>query len=703
MASYLDMSPRQFRDFISMVTNPNSSSEYTDDQIRTMQRTYREQNSPFKNLFGFGNNARKDLSDRNRESTIFGLASKPVGSTGTDAIKNTQFEPKNFIGNLLDPIARAVTLPSASYGGQVPSSDVMGEALNAAGFASLGGALSPTRKATAKTTKVDPKIKNNPEVQGMFTSPVFHYMNNNQMKGDSLIPYAGGPRFDRLGPHVGTKDAALSRYNVRFGELNQKDVDDQMERLQSEGGQTLPLLARTDKPLLKEDGSIMTELEARDYMQNWLDNNGFSKPEDFDAGMAAFRKDLTDKKYTNIPYINAIEDRGSVSHVMLTDRTAGDASVLKSRFADFADAYDPSIVAANKSKSAGILGFAVDENAQKLNKEDLDPLGYQNTKLRKRLTDTDVSLTDAGENKPRKPMSWEDMRGKVVIPFYGDRTSRGLILDAIDDVKFDTPVYTEGGIDFMRGPAAQADKSIWASNSNIITRLSKTADKAEKNFEGADIVGVTGSMAPNANDFATFTGDAMAEMVKGAKITKKGAKDFNELMLAVDKNFVGIRSPNLRTYLNNASPEVRKSFIRIAEASPFQKEGFPSSGQVRYGVTDPSQRELGAGMFGGGAARVDTKMPVLPNNPKGNVPAPKFPHSTYNTQITGDYLGSLPLVHQSKLFKDVYDAMEGGVTKSGQPFNEAHKTHAIKTKVPAQLMTNEIIDGILRDLLKQGK
>jgi len=30
MASYLDMSPRQFRDFISMVTNPNSSSEYTD-------------------------------------------------------------------------------------------------------------------------------------------------------------------------------------------------------------------------------------------------------------------------------------------------------------------------------------------------------------------------------------------------------------------------------------------------------------------------------------------------------------------------------------------------------------------------------------------------------------------------------------------------------------------------------------------------
>jgi len=702
MASYLDMSPREFRDFISMVTAPNAVSGYTPDEIATMQRTYRAKNSPFANLFGFGKNVQEDLSKRNREPTIFGLASKPSGTTGYEALTQTQFEPKNFIANILDPVAKAVTMPSASYGGQIPSSDAITEALNAAGFASFGGAVSPKTTVSKKRPKVEPKIKD-PRIEVMFTSPVFHYMNSNEMRGDTLIPYAGGPRFDRLGPHVGTKDAALARYNVRFGELNQKDIDAQMERFKSEGGQTLPLLARTDKPLLNKKGKVMTEFEARDYMQNWLDNNGFSKSEDFDAGMVAFRKNLTDQGFTNIPYINAIEDAGSISHVMLTDRTAGDPAVLRSKFADFSDAYDPSIMAANRSKSGGVLGFAIDEEAQKQNKEVLDPLGYQDTKLRKYLTDTDVSLKDVGENKQRKPMSWEDMEGKVVIPFYGDRTSRGLILDAIDEVKFDSPVYTEGGVDFMVGPAAQADKSIWASNSNIITRLTDTADAAKKDFEGKDIVGLTGSMAPNANDFATFTGEAMAEMIQGAKITKKGAKEFNDIMKLVDKDFVGVRSPKLREYLKNTTSEIRKSFIRLAETSPMQKEGFPSSGQVRYAVTDPTQRDFSAGMFGLGAARVDTNTPPLYNTPKGNFLSPKFPHSTYNTQMTGEYLGSLPPVHQSKIFKDVYDAMEGGVTKSGQPFNEAHKTHAIKTKVPAQLMTPQIIDGILEDLLRRGR
>ena len=72
-----------------------------------------------------------------------------------------------------------------------------------------------------------------------------------------------------------------------------------------------------------------------------------------------------------------------------------------------------------------------------------------------------------------------------------------------------------------------------------------------------------------------------------------------------------------------------------------------------------------------------------------------FPHSTYNTQITGDYVGSATPVPQGLLFKDLYDSMKGGVTKAGQPYNEAHRTHAIKTKMPVQRLTPEIIDGVL--------
>jgi hypothetical protein len=351
-----------------------------------------------------------------------------------------------------------------------------------------------------------------------------------------------------------------------------------------------------------------------------------------------------------------------------------------------------------------LLGNVRLKPASKANKADLDPLGYQKTRMNDAyLSDTDVRSTDTGENLPRRPMSWEETEGKVVLPFYGDRTSRGLLVEGVNDVNFDQPVYTEGGVDFMVGPAAQADNSIWASNQNIITRIDKEAAKAAEKFEGADILGLTGSMAPDANDFATMTGAAMAELVKGAKITKKSAKEFDEIMRSIDPDFVGVLSPKIREWAETTTSPKRKSFIRLMDSAPMQAKGFPSPAEARYSVTDPTQRDMPAGMFGLGAARVDTSAPLMFNAPKGNLPKTSVPHSTYNTQISGEYLGSLPPVPQGLLFKDVYNAMEGKVTKSGQPLNEAHKTHAIKTKMPAQKITPEILEGILSYLSRMEK
>jgi hypothetical protein len=205
-------------------------------------------------------------------------------------------------------------------------------------------------------------------------------------------------------------------------------------------------------------------------------------------------------------------------------------------------------------------------------------------------------------------------------------------------------------------------------------------------------------MAPDANDFATMTGASMAELVKGAKITKKAASEFDRVMKAIDPTFVGVKSPDLRNWAVNASSPMRKTFIRLMDSAPMQSKGFPSPAEARYSVTDPTQRDMPAGMFGLGAARIDTSAPLLYNTPKGNMPAASVPHSTYNTQITGEYLGSLPPVPQGLLFRDVYDELSGKLTKSGQPLNEAHRTHAIKTKIPAQVVTPEVLDGIMRYL-----
>lgn len=327
-------------------------------------------------------------------------------------------------------------------------------------------------------------------------------------------------------------------------------------------------------------------------------------------------------------------------------------------------------------------------------KEDLDPLGYQKTKMRDYLKNTEVQRVDLGEKRPRTPRTWEEMENKLVMPFYGDRTSGGELITGVNDIKFDRPVYSEAGLDFMRGKANLLDDAIWASNSNIITRIDKEAQKAREKFGESDIFGMTGSMAPDANDFAKHTGSSIAEMVQQAKITRAGAAEFNEIMKSIDPSFVGLRSPKLRDWLDASSSPMRKTFIRLMDSAPMQAAGLPSPAIGRLSVTDPTQVDLPAGQFGMGVAKIDQFKPILKAGIEGNR-GQQVPHSTYNTQITGEYFGSLPPVPQSLIFTDVYKAMEGKTTKAGLPLSEAHKTHAIKTKMPVERMTAQKIESIL--------
>lgn len=334
------------------------------------------------------------------------------------------------------------------------------------------------------------------------------------------------------------------------------------------------------------------------------------------------------------------------------------------------------------------------------NKLDLDPLQYQSVKMDDYLSNADVGVSDMGVNLSRKPMSWEDLEGDFVIPFYGDRTSGGMSVDRINDVKFDRPVLTEGGGDFMRGPAAQVDDAVWASNSNITKRLSDRADTVAKDNPDRRVIGMTGSMAPNANDFATMTGGSVGELIQGVGIPRQTANQFDEIMRAADPDFVGVNSPNLRTWLEETTSPLRKTFIRLADTKPMKDGGFPDMGLGRYAVTDVTQRDMPPGMFGLGAAQIDTSAPRMFNNPKGNQPRASVPHNTYNSQIAGEYLGSLTPVPQGLLFKDLYDKMDGQVDKNGNPLTSANKTHAIKTIVPASQITPQVLEGILSYISK---
>jgi len=601
----------------------------------------------FNNFFATNRAYRNRLAQQGRRPVLGGLLSKePV--MGTDTLRYEGIRP--FVGNLLEPFIKGGDTIRASRAGLIPQEDMLGEAFGAAGAAMLGGGFAPKPAGSL----------------GANTLRVYH--GGDYKKGDAIeAPFFVTPNKKGAQWFADENDGTVTQYSADIKNpfiIGSKQDNDNF----------FDLLKRND----------IDPEELEDLIS---DNSPYDGSNILDAAY--------------VPEVRAALQREGY------DALYNPSDVLENTNIPAYAVIDPKVLSANASRAAGVLATIGDNGGppldKPLTKEQLDPLGYQKTKMRRPFSEVEVQQSDLGENLARKPMSWENMEGNVILPFYGDRTSRGLLVEGVNDYKFDAPVYTEGGVDFKVGPAAQKDRAIWASNQNIITRLSKEADKAQRDFGGRDILGVTGSMAPDANDFATFTGEAAAELVKGSKITKKTAKEFDATMKALDPTFVGLLSPDLRDWVKNTSSPNRKSFIRLMDSRPMQDAGLPSPAEVRKSVTDPTQYELPAGMFGLGVSRIDTGAPLRFNTPKGDKPAANVPHSTYNTQITGDYIGSLPPVPQRLIFKDVYDAISGKLDKRGNPLTEANMTHAIKTKMPAQELTPQIIDGILNYLARQER
>ena len=356
----------------------------------------------------------------------------------------------------------------------------------------------------------------------------------------------------------------------------------------------------------------------------------------------------------------------------------------------------------------------------KRNKREIDPLGYQETKMDKPPDQVDVEQRTIVQLPPKKIIKIEDLEGKIAIPLYGDRSSLGKEISRVDDINLETPVITYGGRDYMRGDAIDVkggpkripndpNTAIWASGQAIIKRLiTRAKEEAEKT--GKEVVGVTGTMSPSALDFNTFTPELLAEMtavtISRGGMKKKDMAKFDELMktqVTKAKDFrpvedwPGIDSPDLRDYIVNAPSRVRKKFMRIMEKADAQKASFPSPGKARVATTDESQIYTPPGMFGGAVAKIDLDA--------GPITDPLIPHPTYNTQMSGTNLGGLERdIPQAQFFPKLYKEREGTLVK-GKPESESNKSATIRTQVPGQEITPEVVDTIsasIEEMKKRG-
>ena len=263
----------------------------------------------------------------------------------------------------------------------------------------------------------------------------------------------------------------------------------------------------------------------------------------------------------------------------------------------------------------------------------------------------------------------------------------------IDETDLARPVLLEGGPDFMVGPAAQAQGAIWASGKGVVSTLKNRADQLAEET-GRDVVGATITMAPNAVDFTTFMSRALAEQIPSAKIKKKDMKVFDAEMKKVDKEWPGAESENLGDYLASVAPDIRKAFVRLMDKKPAQEAGFPSVGKTRVAVTEPDLIDVPAGRVGFAMGQIDPNLAAVLD--------PMVPHSTYDAQIIGKYLGGLETpIPQGLLFRDAYRDMEGRTyfnKKLGRevPFSEATKAYTMKTQLPGQIVDQELVDAIMQ-------
>lgn len=306
-------------------------------------------------------------------------------------------------------------------------------------------------------------------------------------------------------------------------------------------------------------------------------------------------------------------------------------------------------------------------------------------KLDKPVTEMGATRAPVRDLPPRQVVSPEQLLGGKIIPAVGDRTAAGSLLSQVDDTPLASPVLLEGGPDFMR--THLADKAAWASDKGVITRLSRHVQSLGGN--GDDVFMMYSPMGHTAGDYSTMMSDALLGQIPNTKLTKKSIKAFNNEIRQIKPDFLGIDHPEVREQLLNDGP-LRLALVDRMGLAEYQNMGFPNVASTRAAILEPDLMDVPLNASGFSIAKMD---------PTGRVmSAPPNPHTTYNTQLGGEYIGGLDAsVPREIMFRDFFDQrrMENAPT-SGD--NRAFMLSNI-----AQNADQQWLDGVMQYLEQQKK
>ena len=264
----------------------------------------------------------------------------------------------------------------------------------------------------------------------------------------------------------------------------------------------------------------------------------------------------------------------------------------------------------------------------------LDPAEMGKTKLPTIVEDIAFERSELGLAMPEKTIDISELKGKVLTPAYGDRTAADATLTSVGDVKLTTPVALEGGHGYMR-----EGEGLWASLKEAMERKASAMKKMD------DPLMIYTAMAGQAGDFSKMMSDATLDIIKQSNISKKSAKTYDNIIKKkFDKNWPGILSENIDEYVDKLPGTIRRELWQEMDKKTLQDGGFPNIGVIRTAISD-AQLLTVPPYAAGRSIGQPTSLEVVPSQ-----------HKTYDSQIAGDYIGSLNFdVPAQLIFRDFFE------------------------------------------------
>ena len=217
------------------------------------------------------------------------------------------------------------------------------------------------------------------------------------------------------------------------------------------------------------------------------------------------------------------------------------------------------------------------------------------------------------------------LQGKTIVPIVGDRTSRDVIITGIDDLEFENPVRTFGGIQFMDDPGQG-----WASMQSVLSKINDKLETVEQ--MGGKPVGMTTTMSERGGDFSLDTANLIIESLRVKPNTKKNLNEMSKLLkdftYSIEgKTFQPFKDiPNLNNidefanYFRNLPGTSRVKLVEQFDKGELQKLGAPNVGKIRIAVSNPGL--LDADQLGMGARFTDLQSGMS-----------KSTHPSYDTKV----------------------------------------------------------------------